>query len=41
MLGGKKFAVTVCESRTLCLDIGIIVSPAQELSSMGTVAHHC
>ncbi len=40
MLGGKKFAVTVCESGTLHLNIGI-VSAAQELSTLGTVAHHC
>lgn len=39
MLGGKKFAVAVCG--TLRLDIGIIVSAAQELSTLGTVAHHC
>lgn len=41
MLGGKKFAVNVCETGTLRLDIRIIVSAAQELSTLGTVAHHC
>lgn len=36
MLGGTKFAMNAGT-----YIIGIIVSAAQELGTLGTVAHHC